>query len=238
MNIAIIGYGKMGKTIERIAKERNHNIIEIIGSSESEKINASLAEKCDVAIEFTKPSSCRENILKCLNNNISVISGTTGRSYDEKEIKNICAKNDTAFLYSSNFSIGVNIFFEINKKLAELMDKYSNYNVSMEETHHIHKLDKPSGTALSLAKDIIKTSKIFSNIPDNKEDIVKKLNIKSIREGEVFGNHKVKWESEIDSICIEHNAKSRDGFALGAIIAAEFIYNKRGIYYMKDIIGM
>lgn len=238
MNIAIIGYGKMGKTIERIANERNHNIIEIIGNGEIEKINASLAEKCDVAIEFSKPTSCRENILKCLNNNISVLSGTTGWNYDEEEIKNICAKNDTAFLYSSNFSIAVNIFFEINKKLAELMDKYSNYNVAIEETHHIHKFDKPSGTALTLAKDIIQNSTRFSNIPDNKEDIVQKLNINSIREGEVCGNHKVKWESDIDSICIEHDAKSRDGFALGAIIATEFIYNKRGIYYMKDIIAM
>lgn len=238
MNIVLIGYGKMGKAIEIIAKNRNHNIVEIINRNENHKINNSLAKKCDIAIEFTTPTESEDNILKCLENKISIVTGTTGWNYNKEKIINLCNKNKIAFFYSSNFSIGMNIFFEINKKLAELIDKYDSYQVSIEETHHIHKLDKPSGTAITLAKDIIHNTKKYSSVPKNNEEIIKELSINSIREAEVFGNHKVTWNNNVDSITIEHDAKSRVGFALGAVLASEFIKDKIGILSMQDLLNL
>lgn len=236
MNISIIGYGKMGRAVEQIAESRGHKIVEVIDYKENHKFDSENFLNSDVAIEFTLPDSVEQNISTALSKGVSIVSGTTGWSMDTNQYKNLCLENKAALLFASNFSIGVNIFFEINKKLAELMSNFQDYNGSIEETHHIHKIDKPSGTAVSLAKEIISKNNNYKEwaLNDNGE----KLPIFSKREGEVFGYHSVKWESEIDYIKIEHNAKSRKGFALGAVLAAEFIKNKIGVYTMKDLLNI
>ncbi|SVA22499.1 uncharacterized protein METZ01_LOCUS75353 [marine metagenome] len=231
MKIAILGYGKMGKEIEKISLERGHDIIfKIDKDSKVENIKGA-----DVAINFSTPDSAVKNIELGLKSLVPVISGTTGWLSDFIRIKELSEKLKISFLYSSNFSLGVNLFFELNKKLAEIMKKHDQYKLNIEETHHTKKIDKPSGTAISLAEGIIETGKYSDwsiNIHKNKS-----ISIESKRIDKVHGIHKVKYSSIIDSIEIIHTAKNRKGFALGAIISAEWIINKKGIFDMKDVIN-
>ncbi len=235
MKIAIIGYGKMGKEIEKIAQNRNHEIVMTIDINDV--LDIELLSKCDVAIEFTNPKSAFNNYLKCFEVNIPVVSGTTGWLDKLDYVKYECLNNNKTFFYASNFSLGVNLFFKLNNYLAKIMNHYSNYSVDITEVHHTQKLDAPSGTAISLADDIIKNidslSKWEENINQNKNSIP----IKSIREGDVKGTHIIKYESDIDFIEIKHFAKNRKGFALGAVVAAEYAAKNQGFLQMTDLIG-
>lgn len=237
MNIAIIGYGKMGKVIEQIAVERGHSIVLKISSSNKEDLNVENLKNVDAAIEMTQPDAAKENILLCLNAGVPVTSGTTGWN-DEIPVAEQAAKNnDTAFLYASNYSVGVNIFFEVNKILAKLMNKQSDYNVSMTEIHHTQKKDSPSGTAITLANQILESVDRKSNWSeeDNNADT---LHITALREEGVPGTHSIKYSSDIDDIEITHTAHNRNGFALGAVLAAEYISDKKGVFSMQDVLGI
>lgn len=238
MKIAIIGYGKMGKAIEQLALQRGHSISAVIDTNTDAVINSELKKIADVAIEFTSPSSAKQNIYDCIKYGIPVVSGTTGWKSDLEEVKNMCISNSTAFFYASNFSIGVNIFMSINEKLSGLLNGLDSYNAVIEETHHVHKLDKPSGTAISLANGIVKNNKKYVNWELNPTTDIQNIGISSFREGEIFGDHKIIWESDNDIISIAHSAKSRQGFALGAVLAAEFIAGKTGIYTMNDLLKL
>ena len=231
MNIAILGYGKMGKEIEQISTERGHKIIyKIDKDSIIQDLNG-----VDVAINFSTPQSAFKNISNALNNSIPVICGTTGWLDNYNEVVKLSNKTNTSFLYSSNFSLGVNLFFELNKKLASIMKNHNQYKVSIEEIHHIEKLDKPSGTAIKIAEDIFEKSgyKKWSFIEDE-ENVIK---MTSRRTNNIPGTHVLKYSSEIDSIEIKHTAKNRKGFAMGAVIAAEWIINKKGVFEMEDVIN-
>jgi 4-hydroxy-tetrahydrodipicolinate reductase len=238
MKIALFGYGKMGKEIEKVAHERGHEIILKADSKTAKEEIYSQLKKADVAIEFSVPGSAVKNIYACFETHIPVVIGTTGW-YDEYEaVKQKCLQTNNTMLAATNCSFGVNIFFEINKRLAEIMNNQPQYNVAIEEIHHIHKLDAPSGTAITIANQIIENldrKKTWKNqLSDNMND----LEIISIREGEVPGTHKVVYSSDIDDIEIIHKAHNRKGFAQGAVIAAEFIAGKKGIFTMKDILGI
>jgi len=221
MNIAIFGYGKMGKKISEHALKKGHKIL--IKSTSKNPANKSDLSNVDVVIDFSTPNSAFENISYAINNKIPVISGTTNWLNKIDQIQKLCNKNNGAFLYSSNFSLGVNIFFNINRRLAELMKK-QNYKVSISETHHTEKLDSPSGTAITIYNDIKKNK--------NEEEIP----INSNRKSNEIGTHEVNYTSDIDNLTIKHVAKSRDGFALGALIAAEWIQDKRGIFTFADVL--
>lgn len=235
MKIALIGYGKMGKEIEMIALERKHEIVLIVEKDNEDLVSKKDLQKADVAIEFTTPHSVVANLKRCMEAQLPVVVGTTGWYQHFEEVTNYCKQHDGTLFHATNFSIGVNLFFKVNTYLAELMNNYSNYNVSMEEIHHIHKLDKPSGTAITLAQQII--SKIDRK---DKWSIEEKtgntLFIQDKREGEVPGTHIIKYHSPVDDIEIMHKAHNRKGFALGAVVAAEFLYGKKGIYTMGDLI--
>lgn len=235
MNIALFGYGKMGKEIEAIALKRNHTIVLKIDRDNRSNISAQDLKKADVAIEFSTPDTVIENIYTCLDAQLPVVVGTTGWNEEMENVKKHVAEKNGTLFYASNFSLGVNLFFKVNTYLAELMNKYEDYEVSMEEIHHIHKLDKPSGTAISIAQQIIDKvgRKNKWSINEKTDDT---LFIKDIREGEVPGTHIVKYQSAVDDIEIMHKAHNRKGFALGAVIAAEFVHNKKGIYTMQDLI--
>lgn len=232
MKIALLGYGKMGKEIEKIALERGHEII----LKKTEDNNFDGLEIADVAIDFSIPTAAKNNILTCLDKEIPVISGTTGWLEDFNQVVAYCKEKNGAFLYGSNFSVGVNLFFEVNKHLAKLMANVNEYKVSMEEIHHTHKLDAPSGTAISLANDIISNSDynnwVLENPTENDIEIVAK------RIDEVPGTHSVFYKSLVDEIEIKHTAFSRQGFALGAVIAAEWIIGKKGVFGMKDVLNL
>jgi 4-hydroxy-tetrahydrodipicolinate reductase len=232
MNIALLGYGKMGKTIEQIAVKRGHQI----GLKVSRETGEYSLDNVDVAIDFSLPSAAFENISNCILKHTPVISGTTGWLEKYDEIVNLCHENKGTFLYASNFSLGVNIFFEINKTLAKLMKGLPQYYVGIEEIHHTQKLDAPSGTAITLAEEIIKHSDYKNwtlETPKSKE-----IGILAKRIENVPGTHEINYESEVDSISIKHTAHSREGFALGAIIAAEWIHDKIGVYTMKDVLNI
>ena len=229
MKIALIGYGKMGKEIEKISNERGHEVIYKIDKDSNLK-NISGA---DVAINFCTPETALQNIELGLKSSIPVVSGTTGWLSDFNKIQELSKNLDISFLYSSNFSLGVNLFFDLNKKLAEIMKKHDQYSLKIEETHHIQKVDKPSGTAITLAEGIIENGKYYNWSMDNKK---KSIPIESKRIDKVPGTHMVNYSSELDSIEIKHIAKNRTGFALGAVIAAEWIVDKRGIFEMSDVI--
>lgn len=232
MKIALLGYGKMGKVIERIALERGHEIV--LRKTSSDTFNG--LENADAAIDFSIPDAAVGNISACLNKNIPVISGTTGWLENYHDVAQLCEEKEGAFIYGSNFSLGVNIFFELNSYLAKIMAKVNQYKVSIEEIHHVQKLDAPSGTAITLAKDIIAVSDYSSwAIGNPKED---EVFINAKREENVPGTHSVFYDSEVDSIEIKHTAHSREGFALGAVIAAEWLYGKKGIYTMKDVLDL
>jgi 4-hydroxy-tetrahydrodipicolinate reductase len=238
LKIALIGYGKMGKTIESIALERGHTVnlkIDIETLADFTKTNL---QQCDVVIEFTGPHSAKENILKCLDAGIPVVSGSTGWLQHWNEVENDCKEKNGSFLYASNFSVGVNIFFELNKKLAQLMKGQKDYSVSMEEIHHTQKKDAPSGTAITLAEQIMNEIPTKKNWVNNEADNPEELSIISKREDPAPGTHSIKYSSAIDDIEIIHTAHSRQGFALGAVLAAEFICNKKGIFSMKDVLNL
>ena len=231
MKIALVGYGKMGKIIDEIATQRNHEIVARLNESPT----SGNLNNADVVIEFSNPEVAFNNIKTCLENNIPVICGTTGWLDQKSEIEKIAAENNTAFLYGSNFSLGVNLFFALNEKLADLMKNFPEYNVQLEEIHHTHKKDAPSGTAISLAEGIIKNNQRFEGWKlDETKD--KELGIFAIREDEVPGTHSVFYKSSVDEIEIKHTAYSRNGFALGAVIAAEWIKGKTGNFSMKDVL--
>ena len=231
MKIALLGYGKMGKEIEKISIERGHSISVIIDKEDDVK---SLIDS-DVAINFSTPSSAVSNIKLALDSSIPVISGTTGWLENYNEIVEYSKNTKTSFMYASNYSLGVNLFFELNKKLTSLLNKHDQYKIALQEIHHTEKIDKPSGTALTLAEDIIKGTdyKDWSF----KNNTNKTIKMESLRENNVPGTHKVKYDSEIDSIEITHTAHSRKGFALGAVVAAEWIIDKKGVFNMTDMIN-
>lgn len=231
MNIALLGYGRMGQTIGQLAKERGHSIVLTVDNNEEYSL-----ENADVAIDFSIPDAAVSNITKCLKNNVPVVSGTTGWLDAYADMEKLCAQENGAFLYASNFSVGVNVFFELNKQLAKMMQHLEEYKVSMKEIHHIHKLDAPSGTAISLAEGILEHNNASGWILDKEEN--EKLTITAERKEEVPGTHRVTYESEIDEINIEHKAHSRKGFALGAVLAAEWLQDKKGTYSMKDVLGL
>jgi len=236
MKIALLGYGKMGKIIERIALERGHEIVATIGTSNQDKLFELSPENVDVAIEFTKPETCFEILHIAISQKLKVVSGTTGWLSKKSQIEQLCIENQAAFLWSSNFSIGVNFFFEINKQLAQLMYPHTQYQPSITEIHHIQKLDAPSGTAITLAEGILEEYKQLKNwsLEPNSEQ----LPITAIRENEVPGTHSILYKSTIDSIEIKHEAYSREGFALGAVVAAEWLQSKQGVFGMKDVLQL
>ena len=233
MNIALLGYGKMGKTIEQIAKKRGHQIVLKVDKDDHD-YNIT---KADVAIDFSIPTVAFNNISNCINNQIPVISGTTGWLEDYNKAVALCKEKQGAFIYASNFSLGVNIFFELNKTLARMMTNLKQYKVSLEEIHHTQKLDAPSGTAISLANDIITE---HSNYKQWKLEESNKntINITAKRIDDVPGTHTITYESEVDAITIEHVAHNRQGFALGAVIAAEWIVGKTGVFTMNDVLNI
>lgn len=235
MKIALFGYGKMGKEIEQIALQRNHTIVLKINKENSHQITHDQLKQTDVAIEFSTPDTVIENINKCFNANLPIVAGTTGWYHKLEEIKNACLKNNKTLFYATNFSLGVNLFFKINEQLAKIMNDFPAYEVSMQEIHHIHKLDKPSGTAITTAEGILAnyTQKNKWSIDTNAD---KNLLIDVIREDEVPGTHTVFYKSDVDEISITHKAFNRKGFALGAVLAAEFIQHKKGIYTMNDLL--
>lgn len=232
MKIALLGYGRMGKVIERIALERGHEIV--LRKNDRDTFDG--LENADVAIDFSVPDAAVGNISTCLNGNIPVISGTTGWLEQYHDMAQLCEEKQGAFIYGSNFSLGVNIFFELNAYLAKMMSNLKQYKVSMEEIHHLQKLDTPSGTAISLAKDIITHSDYSSWALENAK--ADEILIDAKREEGVPGTHSVFYDSEVDSIEIKHTAHSREGFAFGAVIAAEWLHGKKGIFTMKDVLGL
>lgn len=233
MNIALLGYGKMGKTIEQIAIKRGHNIVLKV---DKDDVNYDIT-KADVAIDFSIPNVAFSNISNCINNNVPVISGTTGWLDKYDDAVNLCKEKDGAFIYASNYSLGVNIFFELNKTLAKMMSTLEQYNVTMEEIHHTQKLDAPSGTAITLAEGIIDKHDGFDNWKLDESE-KKTIPITAKRIENVPGTHTVNYESEVDTISIEHVAHNRQGFALGAVIAAEWIVGKTGIFTMNDVLNI
>ncbi|UMQ41462.1 4-hydroxy-tetrahydrodipicolinate reductase [Chryseobacterium sp. Y16C] len=233
MRIALVGYGKMGKIIDEIAQKRGHEVVARL----KETPTAENLNHPDVVIEFSLPEVAFENVKACLENNIPVICGTTGWLEKRSEIEKISLENNTAFLYGSNFSLGVNLFFALNEKLADLMKNVDEYSCQLEEIHHIHKKDAPSGTAISIAEGIFKHNKKFDawKLDETKDN---QLGIFAIREDEVPGTHSVFYRSEVDEIEIKHTAFNRNGFALGAVVAAEWIKDKKGNFEMKDVLGL
>ena len=237
MKIALIGYGKMGHEIEQIAKDRGHEIVSIIDIDNADTaFDSPEFASADVAIEFSMPSSAFSNYMKCFKAHVPVVAGTTGWLEHLSEVQDACKDGKQTFFYASNYSLGVNIFFALNNYLAKIMNNYPSYNVKMEEVHHIHKLDAPSGTAITLAEGIIDNIERKDNWKLENENFLSDLAIHCIREGEVPGIHEIFYESEADVISIKHDAKSRKGFALGAVLAAEFTKDRRGLLGMKDML--
>jgi 4-hydroxy-tetrahydrodipicolinate reductase len=238
MKIALIGYGKMGKTIEQVALKRGHEIVLKITSANQHEMNAEYLHLADVAIEFTRPESARENVLKCLAAGINVVCGTTGWNESLEDAYKSTHAHKAAFLHASNFSVGVNIFFEVNKLLASLMNSQPEYSVSIEEIHHTQKKDAPSGTAITLAEQILPALDRLKGWSLNTAEDSATLPIIAHRIENVPGTHKISYTSAIDTIDILHTAHNRDGFALGAVLAAEYIMGKKGIFTMKDVLGI
>ena len=230
MKIALLGYGKMGKVIERIALERGHEIV--LRKDHNSSFNG--LENADVAIDFSVPDSAVANISECLNNDIPVISGTTGWLANYPKMVELCEEKKGSFIYGSNFSLGVNVFFELNEYLAKMMANLKQYKVSMEEIHHTQKLDAPSGTAITLAEGVIKHTDYANWTLET--PISNEIHIEAKRIENVPGTHSIFYDSEVDQIEIKHTAHSREGFALGAVIAAEWLIGKKGVFTMKDVL--
>jgi len=232
MKIALLGYGKMGKVIEKIALERGHEIV----LKKDQDFSFDGIENADVAIEFSVPDGAVLNISECLNSGIPVISGTTGWLADYPKMVELCNAKNGSFIYGSNFSLGVNVFFELNEYLAKMMANLKQYKVSMEEIHHIQKLDAPSGTAITLAEGVIKHSDYANWTLET--PISNEIHIEAKRIENIPGTHSIFYDSEVDQIEIKHTAHSREGFALGAVIAAEWLVGKKGVFTMKDVLGL
>lgn len=241
LNIALLGYGKMGKEIEQLALDAGHRIALIIDNERDWEQKGSDLNKADVAIDFSMPKTAVSNIEKCFKSNLPIVVGTTGWYADFDAIAAICKKKNQSLFYATNYSLGVNIFSAINKKLAEIMNRFPDYDVKLSETHHTQKLDAPSGTAISLAKGILAELKRkndwklvddFQNYPANS------LPIKAFRIENVPGTHEIAYQSSVDEIKISHEAKSRIGFAKGALLAAEWLYNKKGVFTMTDLLAL
>jgi 4-hydroxy-tetrahydrodipicolinate reductase len=237
MNVALVGYGKMGKIIEQVAIERGHNVPVKIDLENLADFNADRFSSIDVAIEFTSPHTAFQNVMKFIDMNVPVVCGTTGWLENLSMVEEAVNHKNGSFLCASNFSVGVNIFFELNKKLAELMTPQQQYEVSIKEIHHTQKKDAPSGTAITLAEQIIAANKSKKKWTNTKSEDQAELYIKSERIDPYPGLHEVTYNSPIDEIQIIHNAHNRNGFALGAVLAGEFIYNNKGIFTMKDVLG-
>jgi 4-hydroxy-tetrahydrodipicolinate reductase len=238
MNIALIGYGKMGKTIEEIAVQRGHKIVLKIDINNADQFTKENLAKADVAIEFTGPHSAFDNLKKLMQFGTASVCGSTGWLDKLDEIKGDCNKNNTGFIYASNFSVGVNIFFEINKRLASLMKDHQDYEIQLTEIHHTAKKDAPSGTAITLAEQVLENIFRKKNWVNHISDNPDELEILSERIDPAPGTHKVKYSSAIDDIEIIHTAHTRKGFALGAVLAAEFLKGKKGIYGMKEVLNL
>ena len=233
MKIALLGYGRMGKAIEQIAIERGHTIVAKVDKNENQ---GNLSE-ADVAINFSVPDAAVANIKAAMEKQIPVVCGTTGWLKHLKEVEDYCTHNKSAFIYASNFSVGVNLFFKLNKILAKLMHPHKSYTPQMKEIHHIHKLDAPSGTAITLAEGVFDQSEYTDwSIDQTKGGTTLPITVE--RTGEVPGTHSIEYKSSVDSISIQHEAHSRQGFALGAVIAAEWIQNKKGVFTMNDVLDI
>ncbi|NCG29118.1 MAG: 4-hydroxy-tetrahydrodipicolinate reductase [Bacteroidetes bacterium] len=236
MKIGIIGYGKMGREIERIAQDRGHEVIARISSSSGDH-EWELLNEADVCIEFSNPNSALTNFLHCFENGFPIVTGTTGWYDKMGEVQRLQSKYKASFFWASNFSLGVNLFWQLNEQLARLMNPYDDYSISLKEIHHTEKLDAPSGTAITTAEQIIRTIdgldgwKLERDDPNENE-----LPIEAVREADVKGTHSVTYDSEVDKIELKHEAKSRAGFAIGAVLAAEFLQDKHGFFTMKDLL--
>ncbi len=236
MNIALIGHGRMGQLIEQIAIERGNTIGLIIDENNPEDLNNEKLKDIDVAIEFTIPAIAISNYKKCFDAGVPVVSGTTGWLDKWDEVINYCNEKNAAFFYASNFSLGVNLFFELNERLAQLMQPFDQYKAEMTEVHHTKKLDAPSGTAITLAEGVLEAYPELNGWVNETTNAKDQLGIESIREGDVPGIHTIKYDSDVDYIEITHSAKSRKGFALGAVLAAEYSAGKKGLLTMKDLL--
>lgn len=236
MKVILIGYGKMGKEIEQVAVERGHSIVHIIDIDNPGELRKDILSKADVAIEFTSPATAVDNYMQCFDAGIPVVSGTTGWLDRKDEVEKECMAKNGCFFYASNFSLGVNIFFAVNKYLAQVMKGFPQYGVSMTEVHHVQKLDAPSGTAITLAEDIIAINKSKTNWTIDEPTADNELYVKSIREGLVTGDHIIKYNSGVDHIEIAHSAHNRKGLALGAVLAAEFCQGRKGMLSMADLL--
>jgi 4-hydroxy-tetrahydrodipicolinate reductase len=237
MKIALIGYGRMGHAIEEIAIKRGHTISLIIDIDNPGDLNTKNLEGIDAAIEFSFPDAAFKNISICIENKVPVVSGTTGWLKDYEKAAKLCMARGSSFIHSSNFSIGVNLLFRLNSELAKQMNKYRDYSVSVEEIHHTKKLDAPSGTAISLANGIINQHQGYKGWCFDKDKAENMIPVRSIREGSVPGTHTVSWDSEVDTISLKHETKNRMGLALGAVVAAEFIHGRKGVFTMNDVLG-
>lgn len=238
MNIALIGYGKMGHTIEALGLKQGHSFPLCIDLDNAKDLNPKNIKGIDVAIEFSAPASAPGNVLKCLELGLPVVSGSTGWNKRMAEINDFCRSQNGTFFYASNFSIGVNILFAMNRQLAKIMDKFPQYQVSMEEVHHIHKLDAPSGTAITLAEGIIGELGNSKKWSLEKSDDPSDIHISAIREGEARGKHTISYESSLDIISLTHDAKTREAFAAGALLAAAYIKDRKGIFGMSDLLDI
>ncbi len=238
MKIALIGYGRMGKEIEKIAKSRGHEIVLTIDVDNQEEFNSENMQKAQVAIAFTIPETAVDIYKKCFDWGIPVVSGTTGWLHRWDEVTRYCLEKGSAFFYASNFSLGVNLFFELNRKLARYMKPFGQYKATITEVHHTRKLDSPSGTAISLAEDLMNERGGYDGWINEVSEEAHQLGIVSVREGDVPGIHTIQYDSEVDFIEITHSAKNRSGFAFGAVLAAEFIAGKSGILSMKDLLKL
>ena len=232
MNIGLFGYGKMGKMIEKIAIQRNHSIVAKVDVDTKEVDYSAM----DMAIDFSSPEAAFNNIKSCLEHNVPVISGTTGWLKDYDKVISLCKEKNGAFIYASNFSLGVNLFFELNSYLAKMMSQLPEYRVSIEETHHLQKLDAPSGTAITLAEGIIENSDYKGWEMEKSQD--QHVPIISKRIADEYGTHVVSYENLVDEIEIKHKANNREGFALGAVVAAEWLNGKKGVFTMKDVLNL
>ena len=237
MKIALLGYGKMGREVEKAALERNHEICLVIDISNTKDLTEKNLSTADVAIDFSTPDSAYANIIACFQSNTPIVCGTTGWLNKFDAVMEMCKEKGHTFFYASNFSLGVNIFFNLNKYLARVMNKFIDYDCSVEEIHHIHKLDAPSGTAITLSHDLIDLIDRKTRWELNQASESSSIKITAIRENEVPGTHIITYDSAVDSIEIKHTAKSRKGMALGAVYAAEFLQGRKGYYTMSDLLG-
>ncbi len=237
MKLALIGYGRMGHEIGEVATGRGHSIDLIIDKDNTGDLNGKNLRGIDATIEFTFPEAALSNIITCLENRIPVVSGTTGWIKDYEKAAEICRRNDTSFIHSSNYSLGVNILFRLNSELARIMSHHRSYSPSIEEIHHTKKLDAPSGTAISLAGGIISQNSSLNGWVSGTISEEGKIPICSIREGSITGIHTISWDSTEDTLILRHEAKNRKGLALGAVLAAEFISSRKGVFTMNDVLG-